>query len=45
MCFKHFKKRKYYYGRTLTKESQTIFFLSDDIFFLYETKMTGVNKI
>ena len=45
MCFKHFKERNYYDSRTLTKESETSFFLNDDILFPYETKMTGVNKI
>ena len=45
MCFKHFKERKYYYGRTSANENETNFDLNDRYSSFYETKMTDVNKI
>ena len=43
--FKHFKERKYYYGRTSANENLKNFFLNIRYYFFNETKKTGVNKI
>ena len=45
MCFKHFKERKYYYGRTSANENEASFLLNDRYYFFNKTKMSGVNKI
>ena len=45
MCFKHFKERKYYYGRTSPNKNKASFFSNDTYSFFYEIKMTGVKKI